>query len=79
MASLPLTVNAVDYRGSDMYGVEICFADGTTAEMIVPASLATIEAVTIAAVAIAQFRDVLAPSAATHHRGHRRYDPRTGN
>ena len=78
MALLPLTIESVDYLGSDMYAVRLVMADGTNREMIVPRSLATIEAVSIGAVAIASLTELALPSGATHHRGHRRYDPRTG-
>ena len=78
MALLPLTVESVDYLGADMYAVRLVMADLSIREMIVPRSLATIEAVTYGAIAIAQLTELALPSGATHHRGHRRYDPRIG-
>lgn len=79
MAVLPLTVDSVDYLGTDRYGVTLTLADGTQRVMIIPQSMANIEAVSIAAVALAQLLEAATPSMATHHRGHRRYDPRLGS
>ncbi len=78
MPTLPLTVTAVDYIGTDLYGVTVAFRDGTTANYIVPASLATTEGVTISAVAMAVLLEAEVTPRPGHHRHHRRYDPRTG-
>ena len=78
MPTLPLTVTKVDYLGTDLYGVTVALRDGTTANYIVPASLATIEGVTISAVAMAVLLDNEVAARSGHHRHHRRYDPRTG-
>jgi len=77
MATLPLTVTSVDYLGTDLYGVTVALRDGTTANYIVPASLATVEGVTISAVAMAVLLEAEATPRSGHHRHHRRYDPRT--
>lgn len=78
MPLLPLTIESVDYLGADMYAVRIVMADTSTREMIVPKNLATVEAVTFGSVAIAQLLEVATSGTTHHHRGHRRYDPRTG-
>ena len=77
MPKLPLTVTAVEGLGGQLYGVTVAFSDGTTQTYIIPASLATIEGVTISAVALAVLADPDRPYVSSHHRGHRRYDPRT--
>lgn len=77
MAKLPLTVTQVVAKGNGMWAVTVAFADGTTANYLVPTTLATVEAVTFASVALAVLSD---PDIATS-RGpggkHRRYAPRT--
>lgn len=75
--ALPLTVTSVDHVGGETYGVTVAFADGSTGSYLIPASMATIEAVSISAVALAQLTDPNRPYANVHHRGHRRYDPRS--
>ena len=52
--------------------------DGTVTQYLIPVSLATIEGVRISAIALAQLLDSNRPYVNAHHRGHRRYDPRTG-
>ena len=76
MATLPLTVTAVEHYGGQLYAVSVAFADGTTGQYLIPASMATIEAVSISAAALGQLLDPDRPYASAHHRGHRRYDPR---
>ncbi len=78
MPTLPLTVTDVSYVGGQLYSVTVALADGTLAHYVIPASMATIEAVSISAVALAQLLDPDRPFATAHHRGGRRYDPRTG-
>jgi hypothetical protein len=78
MASFPAMVTDVVYMGTVGYGVTIAYADGTIIHTIVPNSLATIEAVTISAVALGILSDPDLAAAQTHHHRHRRYDPRTG-
>lgn len=79
MATLPVSVEEVRRVGPDTYGVVLGLADGTRRTVIVPASLATIEAVSISAVAVAVLLDPAVTTVTRHHRGHRRYAPRTGN
>lgn len=76
MPTLPLTVTAVDYVGGELYAVKVAFADGTLGNYLIPASMANVEAVTISAAAMGTLLDPNRPYATTHHRGHRRYDPR---
>ena len=78
MSTLPLTVTAVDYIGAELYRVSVAFADGTVDNFIIPASMATVEAVTFAAAAFGTLTDPSRPYVNTHHRHHRRYDPRGG-
>lgn len=77
MPKLPLTVTEVEPLAGQLYGVKVAFFDGTTANYIVPVSLATIEGVSISAVAMAVLSDPDVVAKSGHHRGHRRYDPRT--
>ena len=77
MATLPVTVLDVEYLGTGLYGVKVALADGTTTNMIIPDSIATIEGVRISAVALAMLLDPNRPPTPGHHRGHKRYTPRT--
>lgn len=76
MATLPLTVTDVSHYGGQLYAVTVAMADGTTTQYLIPASLATIEGVSISAVALGQLLDADRPYATATHHGHRRYDPR---
>jgi len=76
--ALPLTVTSVEHWSGQLYAVSVAMADGTVTQYLIPASLATIEGVSISAIALAQLLDPNRPYANAHHRGHRRYDPRTG-
>ena len=78
MPTLPLTVTDVHGIGGELYAVTVALADGTSAHYLIPVSMATIEAVTISAVAMATLLDPDVQFTSAHHRGHRRYDPRTG-
>ena len=76
MAKLPLTVTGVENLGGELYGVTVAYADGSTANYIIPVTLATVEGVTISAVAMGALSD---PTVVVHtqpHRKHRRYTPR---
>jgi len=75
--TLPLTVTAVTYVGAELYQVSVAMADGTTTHYLIPATLASIEAVRFSALALGQLLDPDRPYFTSHHRGHRRYDPRT--
>jgi len=77
MSTLPLTVTEVEYAGGELYRVTVALADGTLAHYLIPATLASIEAVRISATAMGVLLDPNRPYFTSHHRGHRRYDPRT--
>jgi hypothetical protein len=74
--TLPLTVTDVSYAGAQLYRVTVALNDGTQTHYLIPSSLATVEAVTISALAMGQLLDPNRPYANVHHRGHTRYDPR---
>lgn len=77
MAKLPVTVVSVVNRGGGLYGVTVAFDDLTTQSYIIPDSMATIEAVTISAVAMAVLSESNIAQVTMPHHKHRRYDPRT--
>lgn len=77
MATLPLTVTAIEDIGSHLYGVTVAMVDGSTFHYVVPESLATIEGVSISAVALGQLLDATPQRVNAHHGKHRRYAPRT--
>lgn len=76
MPKLPLTVTAVVPLKSALYEVQVAFADGTTANYIIPETMATVEAVRISALAYGQLAGIVAPSPYPHYRKHRRYASR---
>lgn len=78
MATLPVSVERIVSLGADNYQVVLALADGTTAQYVLPMSLATIEGVTLSAVAVATLLDPDVTAVTGHHRGHRRYLPREG-
>lgn len=51
--------------------VTIAMADGTSRHMLIPESLATIEAVKLSALALAQLLNVGTTPVYHHHHGHR--------
>ena len=77
MARLPLTVTAIEAQPGGLYRVTVAFADFSTANYLIPYSMATLEAVTISAAAMGTLLDpaLRSASAGAHH--HRRYAPRT--
>lgn len=77
MAKLPVTVTSVIDRGGGLYGVTVAFADFTTQSYIIPDTMATIEAVTISALAMAVLSETNVSQVTAPHHKHRRYDPRT--
>lgn len=78
MPLLPLTVESVVNAGGQLYKVTLTMADGTSRHYLVPVSLATVEGVTISALAMATLMEPDVTFVNAHHRYHRRYDPRTG-
>lgn len=77
MPKLPLTVTSVVRRKSQLWTVTVAFADGTTGNYIIPTTMATIEAVTISALAYGQLLDADVTQSTYAHGTHRRYAPRT--
>jgi hypothetical protein len=77
MAKLPLTVTSVARQKGAIYAVTVAFADGTTANYLVPETIATVEAVRISALVYGQLSDPDVTAASKPHRVHQRYDPRT--
>lgn len=77
MPKLPVTVTNVQRLGGGTWGVTVAFFDGTTANYMVPDTLATVEAVTISALAMAVLSDRMGPGWSGPHSKHRRYAPRT--
>jgi transposase len=75
MAKLPLTVTSVKLQKNQLYSVTVAFFDGTTANYLVPETMATIEAVRISALVMGQLLDIVTP-ATKPHRVHQRYLPR---
>jgi H+/Cl- antiporter ClcA len=77
VAKLPVTVTNVVPVAGGLYAVEVAYSDFTVGTFLIPVTLATLEAVTVSAMVIAQLNDVPAtPVRAPHHK-HRRYAPRT--
>lgn len=76
MPTLPLTVTAVERAPGNLYKVIVAFADGTLHHYLVPETLATVEAVTISALAMGMLLDLDVQPFYAHHRGHRRWLPR---
>lgn len=74
---LPVTVVSVDHAGGELYRVVLAMADGTTQNYLIPASMATIEGVSISAAALAQILDPDRPYSSSHNPNHTRYAPRT--
>ena len=76
MTTLPLTVIAVEPAPGRLYRVTVAFADGTLHHYLVPETLATVQAVTISALAMGMLLDLNTQPVYHHHRGHRRWLPR---
>lgn len=74
---LPVTVTAVQKRKGNLYAVTVAYSDGTVGQFLVPLNLATIEAVTISALAMATLSDMARDAPTFHGPNHRRYLPRT--
>lgn len=74
MAKLPLTVTNVTRRKGDLWAVTVAFADGTTANYIIPVTMATVEGVTISALAMGVLSDLdVAEPTHPHHVHYRRW------
>ena len=55
---LPVTVTAVQPAGNQLWGVTVAYSDGTTQTWLIPETMATIQAVTWAAAALAVIADL---------------------
>lgn len=76
MAKLPLTVTNVQKRKGGLYTVTVAYADGTTANYIIPVNLATIEGVTISALAMGMLSTQPVVQLTGPHHVTRRFEPR---
>ena len=74
---LPVTVTAVTPVAGGLYDVAVAYADLTIAHYLIPVTLATIEAVTYSALAMAMLSDPDVARRNSHHSKHARYSPRT--
>jgi hypothetical protein len=73
---LPVTVTAVTARKGGLYAVTVAYFDGTVGQFLIPPTLATVEAVTISALAMATLSDMVIPGPNLRTPHHRRYAPR---
>lgn len=76
MAKLPLTVTNVAKRAGDLYVVTVAYADGSLGNYIIPPNLATVEGVTISALAMGMLSDLAVAQWTAPHHKHPRYSPR---
>lgn len=77
MPKLPLTVQQVIDKGGQGYEVIVVYADGSLGHYLIPVTMATVEGVTISALAMGVLSDVATPMMTGPHRVHRRYAPRS--
>lgn len=70
MTKLPLTVTQVVPRGGGLYVVTVAYADGTLGNYIIPVNLATIEGVTLSALAMGMLSDLDVAQLTGPHRKH---------
>jgi hypothetical protein len=70
---LPITVTDVQRRKAGLWAVTVAFSDGSTQTIVVPESLATVEAVSVSAVALAVLSELAVPdpSSPQHVPAHR--------
>lgn len=73
---MPVTVTAVTPKPGGLYAVSVAFVDGTVGQFLVPTTMATVQAVTISAIAMATLSDIAQASATKHGPSHRRFTPR---
>lgn len=76
MSKLPVTVTAVTRLKGNLYNVTVAYGDGTRGQYIIPVNMATMEAVTISALAMATLSDMNVDAPTFHGPNHRRYLPR---
>jgi hypothetical protein len=77
VSKLPLTVTAVDPQPGGLYRVTVAYNDLSTGNFLIPWNLATLQAVTIAAAALAELLEPALTFRTSGARPHRRYAPRT--
>ena len=77
VAKLPVTVTEVVKVAGGLWAVKVAFADFTVGQYLIPETMATIEAVTISALAMAVLSESNIAQVTMPHHKHRRYDPRT--
>lgn len=73
---LPLTVRDVRPMGGGLWGVTVVMADGTERAVIIPETLATLEAVRFSVLALAVLSEQYQPMHLPRTAKHRRYAPR---
>jgi hypothetical protein len=76
VAKLPLTVTNVTPRPGKLWAVTVAYHDGTVGQFIVPQTLATMEAVTISALAIGVLMSIAEGELTFHGPANRRFTPR---
>ncbi len=76
-STLPLTVTSVEPVAGGLWTVTVAMADGTSRHMLIPETLATIEAVKVSSLALAQLLNVGTTPVYHHHHGHRHGRSRT--
>jgi hypothetical protein len=76
MAKLPVTVTNVVKNKGGTYTVTVAYFDGSVGQFIIPLSLATVEAVTVSAMAMAALSDIITNGPNFPGPSHRRYLPR---
>lgn len=77
MPKLPVTVTSVTKRKGQLWVVAVEFADRTVGQYVIPTTMATVESVTISAMAFAQLMDADVTQADFAHGTHRRWAPRS--
>lgn len=77
LSTLPLTVTSVEPVAGGLWKVTVAMADGTSRHMLIPETLATIEAVKLSSLALAQLLNVATTPVYHHHHGHRHGRSRT--
>lgn len=74
---LPITVREAGPLGGGLWGVTLVMADGTERRVVVPETLATLEAVRFSVTALAVLSAQTRPLELPRSSHHRRYAPRT--
>jgi len=69
-------VTAVTKQGAGLYAVTVAFFDGTTANYLIPETMATVDAVRLSALAMGTLSDLVVRGLHHPHHKHPRYAPR---